>query len=524
MLGEDRRRITDANATTAAPAITTVAGATLYCTKRVTQKIGHTLYQHDFWYSLRSIANEHVARKTTTKVDISALVSEAMTAEVWTVGSPPSTPTLSGYVLRDKEDIEIENPLYRLRVYQWGLRTHAEDVTMPDTVYQVDQSSNVVEGFARVAVIEADATPDGGVTVSGLIARDIEKKQLVSGKWEITYIFGQTTHEEDELFAQTVYHKDPSHLEDSAVVALINSSTTYPVALDTPPTTPATGTLQLIEVKSKQRTHGGQWIHVGIYERSTNKQKIEYAGSESVDSTEDQKVRRVTTVETYSGSITTYAATIRAANVSEKTFVAARVKRINPDYVEVVLNFDDADKKVELLGSHVIRQAVRGVPASAIVGGQWAPGNIYVGDTDATVWVKYNFGNLRASPLYIDRVLGRFSVLRLYADSAIDTHAYWAIQGQINSDTFLGRLPGEVMYLGPEYVYLQDLSGTRRAAIRYMFATDNFKWFNDGYLPEGSVAVNSSSITATGGYSSTILEAGAVCTFPIQSTFAGFLT
>jgi hypothetical protein len=120
LVGDDQRRIIDANATTAAPA---VSGRV--CVRRLTRKIGRTLYQHDYYYGFRSVGDEHEAKETTTETDLSALESTAMTADVWLVsGGAPSDPTLSGFVLVTKRDVEIENPLYRLRIYKWGLVTN----------------------------------------------------------------------------------------------------------------------------------------------------------------------------------------------------------------------------------------------------------------------------------------------------------------------------------------------------------------------------------------------------------------
>ncbi len=380
----DKRRLVDSSATTAAPAVT-VSGASVVCVHRLTQQIGKALYQHDFWYDFRSIANQHIADKTWTDIDLSTIPteSEAMTAEVWLVsGGAPSSPTLSGFALRRRRDLEIENPLYRIRVYQWGL--------------------------------------------------------------------------------------------------------------------------------------------------ATIQQEKEYAGSPYSSSVEDKRQWKQKTYESFAGDISSYAGTILAANQSTASFVNLNILRLTPTVVEVVKTFDDEDKKIFILGSHVVRQRVRGVPESAIVAGKYAPGNVNPDDPEATIWVKFNFGDLRACDQSIDRVLGRFKIRRLYSSTDLNTYTNWAVQGTCNKDAdlaFLGRLKGEVMYLGPETVWLQDLSGARRQAVDHHFQTDNFKFFNDAFLPSGRVAVNSGSILATGGYPATMLEAGAVCVFPDRPySFSGFIT
>ncbi len=374
LIGDDQRRIIDANATTAAPA---VSGQ--FCIRRVTEKIGRTLYQHDYWYGFRSIGDQLEADKTWTEVDVSSLESEAMTADVWLVsGGAPGTPTLSGFVLRKRRDVEIQNPLYRLRLYSWGL--------------------------------------------------------------------------------------------------------------------------------------------------TTPKQDHEYRGSRAIASVVDVHKIETATVETYSGSITTYADSILAANQSDATFIEAEVRRITPDYVEVVTRFDGTDKLIHSASNHAFEQQVRGVPSTSIVSGQYVPGNITVGDADAWVYVFFNFGDLRAKPLFIWRVTGRFLFRRIYDSTDITSYQYLAVRGQTNNATFLGYSAGEVMYLGPAATFTYAVSGGHRVVIDYEFSTDNWKHFGDGYLPEGRVAVNSGSILSTGIYSATQLEAGFVCDFPSQASFAGFIT
>jgi hypothetical protein len=59
--------------------------------------------------------------------------------------------------------------------------------------------------------------------------------------------------------------------------------------------------------------------------------------------------------------------------------------------------------------------------------------------------------------------------------------------------------------------------------VDYEFQTDNWKHMNDGYLPEGPTYVNSGSISTSGAFNATMLEAGYICIFPDQNDFSGFL-
>lgn len=130
MIADDKRLTINQSATPIiAPTITDAAGTSMVCVRRLIKRIGKVQYGHFFWYAYRSTTDQMVADRKHTTVDISALNSSAVTADVWLIsGGAPSTPTLSGFVLRDYTDLELPNTLYRIRVYQWGLRTHADDI------------------------------------------------------------------------------------------------------------------------------------------------------------------------------------------------------------------------------------------------------------------------------------------------------------------------------------------------------------------------------------------------------------
>lgn len=178
LVGDDQRRIIDANATTSAPA---VSGRV--CVRRLTHKIGRTLYQHDYWYDFRSVGDSLEAKQTRTRVDLSALGSEAVTADVWTVASgAPVAPTLSGFQLIDYEDREIENPLYRLRVYSWSLVTNSQKLTFAETkaigdpleVYQYEVTTIVSDTGSTVkalATAARDANKANAEFVKALVWR-----------------------------------------------------------------------------------------------------------------------------------------------------------------------------------------------------------------------------------------------------------------------------------------------------------------------------------------------------------------
>jgi hypothetical protein len=139
LIADDQRRVIDASATTAAPVVTAVNGQAMYCRRRLTTKTGHTLYQHDFWYSFRSVGAELEADKTETTTDAGGLEHAAITAAVWLVsggapGAPSAPATPTGLKAVSNKDVELANPLYRLRIYRWGLQTSKDEIEQRATV------------------------------------------------------------------------------------------------------------------------------------------------------------------------------------------------------------------------------------------------------------------------------------------------------------------------------------------------------------------------------------------------------
>lgn len=155
MAGDAQRAIIDGNSTApSGGSAPTVSGRVLQ--KVTTRRVGKAKYKHVYYFDFRTIADEYEAKLTQTRVDTSSLESTATTADVWLVsGGAPSTPTLSGYVLTGYEDREIDNPLYRIRVYSWGLVTNANKIIYAGS----GASANPLTGFeSEVVTIESDST------------------------------------------------------------------------------------------------------------------------------------------------------------------------------------------------------------------------------------------------------------------------------------------------------------------------------------------------------------------------------
>lgn len=162
LIGDDRRRVIDASATTAAPTVTAVGtGQTMVCVRRLTQKIGRTLYQHDFWYAFRSAGDQLEADKTRTLADVGGLKSESVTADLYTTGAAPSDPGApSGLKLIDKTDLPTANPSYTLRVYRWGKRTSKDEIEKDGTETHVDPQG--LKSWQKKTLVNATPSVDSG--------------------------------------------------------------------------------------------------------------------------------------------------------------------------------------------------------------------------------------------------------------------------------------------------------------------------------------------------------------------------
>jgi hypothetical protein len=175
--GKEIRCIKDASAVTAAPAV----GGKV-CVRRMTRRVGKVQYKHTFWFDFRSVGDQLEAKQTRTKTDLSTLTSTAQTADVWAVGSPPADPTLAGYVLVEKEDVETENPAYRLRIYTWGLVSTKQKIEFASSSASAGPLFNLKTETATVIAWSdterALAVSVGGANQNDATFEEIKAKRL----------------------------------------------------------------------------------------------------------------------------------------------------------------------------------------------------------------------------------------------------------------------------------------------------------------------------------------------------------
>lgn len=95
--------------------------------------------------------------ETKTVTDPLGLESSATRASVYTTGSPPSNPTVSGVTLRTYEDIKL-NDTKSERVYAFGERTTKEDVEFPGSRINIDPADLSTNG-EQTTVHNTGSTP-----------------------------------------------------------------------------------------------------------------------------------------------------------------------------------------------------------------------------------------------------------------------------------------------------------------------------------------------------------------------------
>ena len=541
----------ETNTSSTYPTTPTAANTDLQLVSKTRQRVQVSPERWQFSYRFARNTKENELEHTSRLVDASLLVDTEthpiLHNSGTAVGSITPTAVNTLLVLRDTKIDRLCFPngtftgLF-LWTFEFGRRTHAQDITFPGTVTTTDQSGNIVGGSARVTVIEADGTSDGA-TVSGMVLREIEKEQIYdasgAAKWKHTYIFGQSTREDEIELDGTDIDIDPSDLASTARVTLLSNNGTYPGALDTAPTVGSVLLLQRSVKSQRINTTAATWKHTATYGLTTVQEDEERGGTKASADWMGENDRTTTTISDIASTLSAagHADALFLANMSDSTLMSVEVQKLTSTRAKEILKRGGGDKSWINASNHVVREAVRGVPKSGRVelpSGQVIkqPGNVIVNDGWAWVLVAYNGLTLRARPTYIWRALGRFTYRRIFAVNAavgddyltfISSKQKLAVRGCINTAPFLGYLAGEVMYVGPAVTYTFTLSDTHRLMIDYQFATDNWKHFNDGNLPEGyTFAAPGVTISASGFVLSNYLETGYVCEWPSVEVFSGF--
>jgi hypothetical protein len=282
-------------------------------------------------------------------------------------------------------------------------------------------------------------------------------------------------------------------------------------------------------------------VTVKVYGLTTHAQDIENEHTFTVASPESPYETETSTIVAYAGTAKAKAQALNTANQATTTYLNAKARKLNSDYVEQIVTETGDVLTVQEFPGQILEQQVRGIPASGWVGnsvaGYFAPGNVQYADSNALVRVRIPgpatgayYTEVFALPLFIRRARTRIAVRRrLNVNWDINAAAAWAnvylaIRATVADNWFLGHAPYEVMFVNNTYKYCFSVSGSRSVEITSWFLTDNWKHFGHAYLPCGRAFPNNFSIQSSGLYSSRIFDDGMVCDFPPASNFLGFIS
>jgi hypothetical protein len=216
---EHTRVIIDANLT--APADPGVAGQVLY--KSWTVRTGKAKYLHVYLYRYRTSAQALVAESTRTTIDKSAMDSTAVTATVWLVsGGAPADPVslaaLTNGVLVEHEDREVLNPLYRLRIYRWGLVT-------------TKQKREFAESKSKVSLLQNYIDVDGAIVAVSGTRLAMSQALLAANQNDRTFVDAEVTIINPQLALQIIVRTgEDKRIHDEVSVGHEDKVTAHPPA------------------------------------------------------------------------------------------------------------------------------------------------------------------------------------------------------------------------------------------------------------------------------------------------------
>lgn len=580
MVGDNHaRQVTSSSTPPSTPVI-----ASRVCVRRTTRRIGKVKYQHDWFYDLRSNADRLEAEKTRTIVDLSGLESEAVTADVYT-GSAPSDPTLSDFVLISHADLTTQSPDYTLRVYQWGLLTNAQKITMPRTFIKTDATNLASEAQQSQVYTTLSGAPATTITpptdtevVETIIQELNQTKSEQLTKW------GMRNPQHEIEWLRSPRQVETGNLDIFAVVAKVTSSATP----DASGLNPDTTNLSLHHSETRKFT-ATQYVHVHEFRPLTAIEAIEAEGQITVSDpvaslVGDDHYRQVTTSSTppstpviasrFCVKLTTrrvgkalwqhdwfydlqsnatkieFAETVgradplegykhRTASVvawtdtaealaesvntsqTSPTYNGVEGRRLSPTKALQVIETTQEDKKVHSVNSTVELVSLRGVPSGGF------------GNPDATVRFKApgqfvggpgGFTSGEVQPTFRYRALGSFALRRRFYTSDPSGMFFPDLIGKVCSGSFLGRADHSVMYAGPADVFTYSISGRHLAIVDFLFKTDSLLFFNDGDLPIGRVFVYGDGlIQGTGNVIATTFDPFAFIRWPGEANFSVFM-
>lgn len=236
----------------AAPNAPTVAGQKLRFTndRQLTSADTSNQFLRTWEFGELDTVEELIFGRAKVTTDPSVLASTAVKGAVFTTGSEPAAPTVSGLVLRDKEVMSLTSPdTSDLSVvfWQFGERTHADDETQQRTRNTTDPN-DISSEFVQAALITTGASVPAPGSVSGKLklvdSTDVPLTSASASNLSVRLTkWGKLDSLDREIFPKlnTTIDLDgtngASSIEDSGIrVKAYLSTDVPPTAPDDPPT------------------------------------------------------------------------------------------------------------------------------------------------------------------------------------------------------------------------------------------------------------------------------------------------
>jgi hypothetical protein len=244
------------------------------------------------WHTIWTYANLNSKQKiefppAEIATDPSALGDSDVQCQVTDSSTPPATPTsrFTDGKLRMIRSTRVGGTPEKWRhIWEFGRRTTADDVTMPETVTTNEVSD--IEDQATITLINSSSTPPAAPTapVGQLIA--IRTEQIHGsdgGKWKHTFSYANTTALQRIQFPTDYQESDPSQLEDQDHQSQTTGSSTVPTA----PAPRIAGLVLRTATSVRIAGTPEKWLHRWHFARRSSEEDITYPGSVKTDEVSD---------------------------------------------------------------------------------------------------------------------------------------------------------------------------------------------------------------------------------------------
>lgn len=453
-------------------------------------------------------------------VDVSSVGSHIQIAGL---DATPSTP--ANYALRTVTTKTL-NSDHTLTIIATGLRTPAEDTTLPGTFAVANPDLNIGGYGRKIAIFPTGSTPSDPTPPTGLKITSSRTLTLTSANSPTTsekiWEFGVATPKNKVEWSGTEGHTDPYGLDYRAMVTLISSA-----SQPSTPAAPLSG-LQFVSVTNPPQqltdpASGAAMFRWQFnYKPSTTKDVEELRQTRSYRSGKRPFTDSIGSVIAASGTVASQLNSIFSANATTAFFDGVRLQALNPGYRLATYEYVNPGQLViyDSRQSPAITWRNNGtnVQMHIMTGG----GNLTQGSGKQLV---------QFTPVVDSSVVRRkFSLVRSIPGTTIPDQNPATVNsitmpyfGSTNGATFLGQVAGSVIYRGCAGRVNIALGSTFQILVRWDFEYQSNGWangINQRYF-SGPIRLTTANTTASGW--TNVQEVGLGTTNIIQTHTDSFL-